>query len=71
MGEKNKRTVSMMKALLVTALLPTVVAAVVIAAVGCVSMAGCMEEEIYHELYVAAEGLKEFYEWDFINMEDH
>ena len=71
MGEKTKRTISMMKALLVTALLPTVVAAVVIAAVGCVSMAGSMEEEIYHELYVAAEGLKEFYEWDFINMEDH
>lgn len=50
MGEKTKRTISMMKALLVTALLPTVVAAVVIAAVGCVSMAGSMEEEIYHEL---------------------
>lgn len=64
---KKKTTISMMKALLITALLPTIIAAVVIAAVGCVSMADTMERDLYHELYVAAEGLKEYYERDIIN----
>ncbi|MGN0343214.1 MAG: methyl-accepting chemotaxis protein [Roseburia sp.] len=68
---KKKKTLSMMKALLMTALLPTTVAAVVIAAVGCFSMADTMEDDIYHELYVAADGLKEYYEWDIINTENH
>ena len=68
---KKKRTVSMMAALLLTALLPTTFASMVIAAVGCVSMAGAMEGEIYHELKVMAEGLKAYYEWDIINNEDH
>lgn len=64
---KKKSTISMMQALLITALLPTIIAAVVIAAVGCVSMADTMERDLYHELYVAAEGLKEYYERDIIN----
>lgn len=64
---KKKSTISMMQALLITALLPTIIAAVVIVAVGCVSMADTMERDLYHELYVAAEGLKEYYERDIIN----
>lgn len=69
--EKKKKTISMMAALLVTALLPTTIAAGVVAGVGCVSLADSMEKEIYHELYVTAEGLKEYYEWDIMNAEDH
>ena len=68
---KKKKTISMMAALLVTALLPTTIAAGVVAGVGCVSLADSMEKEIYHELYVTAEGLKEYYEWDIMNAEDH
>ena len=44
--EKKKRTVSMMAALFLTALLPVTFASMIIAAVGCVSMAGAMEGEI-------------------------
>ena len=69
--KKNKKTISMMSTLLLTALIPTIIAAVVVAAVGCVSMAGAIENEMYHELRVAAEGLKNFYEWDMVNKEDH
>lgn len=68
---KKKRTVSMMAALLLIALLPTTFASMIIAAIGCVSMAGAMEGEIYHELKVMAEGLKAYYEWDINNNEDH
>ena len=68
---KKKKTISMMSALLLTALIPTTIAAFVIAAVGCVSMSQTMEGEIYHELTVIAEGLKAYYEWDINNNENH
>ena len=70
-GKKTKKTISMMNALLLTALIPTIITAVVVAGVGCISMAGAMEKEMYHELRVCAEGLKEFYERDITNNEDH
>lgn len=72
MGEKKKKkTISMMSALMVTALMPTIIAAVAVATVGCVSMANAIEEEMYHELRVSAEGLKKYYEWDMVHNEDH
>lgn len=71
MERKTKKTISMMKALLFTALLPTIIAAVIVATVGCVSMAESMERDVFHELRVAAEGLKEYYERDIVNAEDH
>lgn len=45
MGEKTKKTRSMMWALLFTALLPTTIAAFTIAAVGCVSVADSMDRD--------------------------
>ena len=71
MGEKKKKTMSMMKALLFIALLPTTIAAFTIAAVGCVSVADSMDRDVYHELYVAAEGMKEYYEWEIKHTQDH
>ena len=77
MGEKTKKaketkkTVSMMWALLIMALLPTTIAAFTIAAVGCVSVADSMDKDVYHELYVAAEGMKEYYEWQITHTSDH
>lgn len=68
---KKKKTISMMSALLLTALIPTTIAAFVIAAVGCVSMSQTMEGEIYHELKVMAQGLEAYYEWDINNNENH
>lgn len=68
---RKKKTISMMSAQLITALLPTIIAAFVIALIASVSMTNSMEDEVYHELYVTAEGLKEFYEWDIINSENH
>ena len=68
---KKKKTLSMMVALLFTALFPTTIASCVIATVGSVSMAQTMEDEFYHELTVIAEGLKAYYEWDIKNNENH
>lgn len=70
-GKKKKKTISMMSALMVTALMPTIIAAVAVATVGYVSMANAIEEEMYHELRVTAEGLKNYYEWDMVHNEDH
>ena len=62
--EKQKRTISMMASLLMTALFPTLLAAVVVAFIGCQSMADSLEQDVYHELRVAAEGLANYYAQD-------
>ena len=70
--EKNKKkSLTMMKALLLIALVPTLVSVLVTVGIGTSSMRTAMEDAIYHELYVAAEGLREYYLWDINNSEEH
>ena len=69
MGRKKKMT--MMGALLMVALIPTIVSALVITFVAITSMSNALEYEVYHELKVAAEGLRGHYIGDIINSENH
>ena len=69
MGSKKKMT--MMSALLMVALIPTIISALVIAFVATTSMSNALEYDVYHELKVAAEGLKGHYIDDIINSETH
>ena len=69
--QKKKKGISMMMALLLTALIPTVLSAFVIAFVGTVSLESSLEDVVYHELTISADGLRKFYAWDIANMENH
>lgn len=69
--KKQKKTISMMASLLLTSILPTLLAAIVVAFIGCRSMAGSLEQDVYHELRVAAEGLSNYYEKEISAAEDH
>ena len=69
MGRKKKMT--MMGALLMVALIPTIVSALVITFVAITSMSNALEYEVYHELKVAAEGLRGHYIGDIVNSENH
>ena len=69
MGSKKKMT--MMSALLMVALIPTIVSALVITFVAITSMSNALEYDVYHELKVAAEGLRGHYIGDIINSENH
>ena len=69
MGRKKKMT--MMGALLMVALIPTIVSALVITFVAITSMSNALEYDVYHELKVAAEGLRGHYIGDIINSENH
>ncbi len=68
---KSKKKISMMATLLLLAIIPMLLTALVVALTSCTKMASSLEEDVYHELYVAAEGLKNYYEWDIINNDDH
>ena len=69
MGRKKKMT--MMSALLMVALIPTIVSALVITFVAITSMSNALEYDVYHELEVAAEGLRGHYIGDIVNSENH
>ena len=69
MGRKKKMT--MMSALLMVALIPTIVSALVITFVAITSMSNALEYDVYHELEVAAEGLRRHYIGDIVNSENH
>lgn len=68
---KQKKTISMMKALLLIGVLPTLVVAIVLTIVGAIELKDTLENDIYHELKVSAEGLAKYYEWDIANLEEH
>lgn len=71
MTHKRKKGLPMMVALLLTALVPTMVAVFVVALIASIEMKMSLETVVYHELQVAAEGLRQYYEWDIINSEEH
>lgn len=68
---KQRKGFSMMNALLLTALIPTILSAVVVTIIGTTVMGNSLRSNVYHELNVAATGLKEYYEWDIIHTEDN
>jgi methyl-accepting chemotaxis protein len=69
--EHKKKWLTIMKALLLTALVPTVAATGVVAIVGAISMTNALKDDVYHELVVAAEGLEEYYTNDITLSESH
>jgi methyl-accepting chemotaxis protein len=68
--EHKKKWLSMMKALLLIALVPTLLSAIVVAVVGIKSMVSALQDDVYHELIVAADGLSEYYTAEIIESED-
>ena len=62
MAQKGKKRLTIMKALLMLSLIPTILAATVVSVVGCFDMKQSLEFDAYHELRVAAEGLRQYYE---------
>lgn len=68
---QSSKKISMMAALLLIALVPMMLTAIVITVLGCVELSTEVEEGVYETLYVAAEDLKSYYEWDIIHNEDH
>ena len=68
---KQKKTISMMASLFLIALVPTLAAAVIVAVSGCKSLSDSLENDVYHELLVAAQGLANYYEQDIRNVADH
>ena len=68
---KKKITISMMKTLLFSALIPTTIATIVTTVLACISLANSMEKEVYKELNVIAEGLRQYYEYDILNNKNH
>jgi methyl-accepting chemotaxis protein len=69
--ENKKKWLTMMKALLATALIPTIAAAIVIALVGILSMRSALIDDVYHELTVAADGLETYYADQIAKSPDH
>lgn len=69
--QKDKKRISMMTALILTGLIPTLLASAVITYVSSREMIAYLEEDVYHELSVAAEGLREFYENEMSLTGDH
>lgn len=67
---KQNKGFTMMKALLLTALIPTILSAVVVATIGTTVMGKALRENVYNELNAAAVGLREYYEWDIVNSEE-
>jgi methyl-accepting chemotaxis protein len=59
--ERKKKWLTIMKALLLIALVPTVVATGAVSIVGALSMTSALKDDVYHELVVAAEGLEAYY----------
>ena len=64
---KKKKKITIMKALMCLGVLPTIVVALVITIVSVIEMRASLEEDIFHELVVAAEGLEQYYSRDIIN----
>lgn len=64
MAKNQKKTLSMMSALLITAMVPTLFTALVVAIVSCLDMKSSLQNYVRNELEVAATGLKQYYAAD-------
>ncbi|MBQ8956322.1 MAG: methyl-accepting chemotaxis protein [Lachnospiraceae bacterium] len=62
-----KKKIGMTQTLLALGILPMVLLAVILCVYTAISTANSMEGETYEKLAVAADGLRQYYEWDIIN----
>ena len=69
--EPKKKRLTMLKALLLLSLGPMLVVAIVLTLFGWMELSTALEEDVYHELIVAAENLKSHYEIQMAETQDH
>ena len=70
-NKKERKKLTMMSALLMIGIFPTIFAVVLVALLSSFQLSNALKAEIYEELEMAAHGLIEYYEWDIINSEEH
>ena len=70
-NKKERKKLTMMTALLMLGIFPTIFAVVLVALLSSFQLSNALKAEIYEELEIAAHGLREYYEWDIINSEEH
>ena len=70
-NKKERKKLTMMSALLMIGIFPTIFAVVLVALLSSFQLSNALKAEIYEELEMAAHGLREYYEWDIINSEEH
>ncbi|MEE0918818.1 MAG: cache domain-containing protein [Lachnospiraceae bacterium] len=70
-NKKERKKLTMMSALLMIGIFPTIFAVVLVALLSSFQLSNALTAEIYEELEIAAHGLREYYEWDIINSEEH
>ena len=70
-NKKERKKLTMMSALLMLGIFPTIFAVVLVALLSSFQLSNALKTEIYEELEIAAHGLREYYEWDIINSEEH
>lgn len=62
-----KKKLGMSQMLIMIGFIPMVVLAVVLCIVTALNVSDTMEDDTYEKLHVAADGLRQYYEWDIIN----
>ena len=67
----NRKTIPMRFVLLMVGIIPMLLAAVAVTLLSINKLTTSLKDNVYHELYIAAEGVKLYYEWDIIHNEDH
>ncbi len=65
--KKKQGGLGLLPVLLILGLAPLVVTALIIGILSCKELSSNMEEDVYKELRVAAEGLRQYYEYDLMN----
>ena len=70
-NKKEGKKLTMMSALLMLGIFPTIFAVILVASLSSFQLSNALKAEIYEELEIAAHGLREYYEWDIINSEEH
>ncbi len=65
--EKKKGGLNLMTVLLMLGLIPVLLTAIILGAMAYGELKENLENDILRELQVAAEGLRQYYEWDIIN----
>lgn len=70
-NKKEGKKLTMMSALLMIGIFPTIFAVILVASLSSFQLSKALKAEIYEELEIAAHGLREYYEWDIINSEEH
>lgn len=65
---EKKGKISLLAVLLLLGLLPVLICSIILGVVSATELKENMENDILKELRVAAEGLRQYYEWDIINV---